>query len=157
MKTLLKNKTCIYKNDYYTIFPETWLESGVSFEFQVKSKNDRDVYTSYYPHMYKVLLKEIPDVLRTECFNENNLSFKQEVLNTELGHLFEHILIQKMSDIKMEKGEYTTFDGRTSWDWKANSYGTYNIWLNLVVGDRIDFNKALFETIEIFNKVIFRK
>src|SRR5579862_8893482 len=50
--------------------------------------------TSEIPYLLDVLQENLPSVLLTTCYNDLNLPFSVEVRNTEIGHLFEHILLE---------------------------------------------------------------
>ena len=84
--------------------------------------------TSSYPATVTVLDTYLPSIYKSRCFNPLNLPFKKEVENTEIGHLFEHILLEYMSiehrslDLKS-----APFSGYTSWNWKQDSRGTFHI------------------------------
>lgn len=72
--------------------------------------------TSEFPDMYAKLLGTIPTVLTTECANPKNLPFSEEVGQTEVGHLFEHVLLEYMALNKEKFVKNFTISGRTFWD-----------------------------------------
>src|SRR5688572_29431065 len=60
--------------------------------------------TKNIPQTYLLLEKHLPSILRSKCFNQNNYPFKIEVLDTEIGHLFEHILLEYLCEQKRLEG-----------------------------------------------------
>lgn len=103
--------------------------------------------TAFLPTTLTILENEIPRVLETKCFNKNGLSFKDEVIKTEIGHLFEHILLEYLCRLKLSTGlKEASFKGRTLWNWKINPRGLFNI---LIYGqiDKKMLQHALAETI----------
>jgi hypothetical protein len=51
-------------------------------------------YTKYLPKTHRILKTMVPQVLKTQCFNDSNLPFNVEVRDTEIGHMFEHIILE---------------------------------------------------------------
>ncbi len=75
-----------------------------------------------------ILKKRLPTVLLTECFNEHSLPFKTEVKNTEIAHLFEHILLEYLCLEKIAAGfSSASFSGRTHWNWLKYPRGSFFI------------------------------
>lgn len=90
------------------------------------------VNTSEIPATLEFLEENYPGVLKTQCFNEKNLPFAVEVMQTEVGHLFEHILIDNLCALKIKNGaKSAVFNGTTSWNWKENAYGSFQIWIDI--------------------------
>lgn len=114
------------------------------------------VHTNHFPSTYNILKANLPSVLKTKCFNDRNLPFDKEVLNTELGHLFEHILLQYLCNIKLKKGaKYANFKGVTHWNWKKDAPGTFHITLYASINDWQLFPEALEMSQKLLNKIIF--
>ncbi len=114
------------------------------------------VSTKYLPMTGAFLQAHNPSVLRTQCFNDANLPFDIEVKETELGHLFEHILLDQLCLSEMSKGaKSSTFSGRTSWDWQKNPYGMFEIWIDIGKEQLQLLMEALKKTIALFEKLIF--
>jgi hypothetical protein len=112
--------------------------------------------TSDLPQTFNFLKNRFPGVLTTECFNQDGLPFNQEVTATELGHLFEHILIRKIYDLKKEAGEENFIvDGRTDWDWKKEEKGIFNIFISSGEENLNYFEQALNETVSLFENLIY--
>lgn len=90
------------------------------------------VNTGEIPGTLEFLQENYPGVLRTQCFNEKDLPFSIEVIQTEIGHLFEHILIDNLCALKIKSGETSAvFNGTTSWNWQNNPYGSFQIWIDI--------------------------
>ena len=92
--------------------------------------NDQ-INTRSLPHTVARLQKLLPSVLLTECYNDENLPFSIEVRNTEIGHLFEHILLEYLCQLKIAKGHNSAvFSGRTRWNWVRDPRGMFHISLD---------------------------
>ena len=74
------------------------------------------VNTIDLPQTFMILKKELPSILKSKCFNDKNLTFSREVRQTEIGHLFEHILIEHMCLIKIPYVDEVSYAGRTFWN-----------------------------------------
>lgn len=86
------------------------------------------VNTCNLPHTFETLKQLLPSVLYTECFNDEKLPFHEEVKNTEIGHLFEHVLLEYLCQISMTRGfRKVQFSGFTEWNWKRDPKGTFHI------------------------------
>lgn len=84
------------------------------------------------------LRKQAPDVLETTCFNPNNLPFCKEVEKTELGHLFEHVLITFLCDEAIKNGaKAVEYDAVTEWNWLKNPVGSFEIEIKAVLDDAL--------------------
>src|SRR5260221_1214377 len=59
------------------------------------------INTKKIPLITDLLKENLPSVLATICYNDLNLPFHVEVLNTEIGHLFEHILLEYLCQSKL--------------------------------------------------------
>ena len=111
--------------------------------------------TGFFPGTYLTLSRELPRIFKSRCFNKGNLPFRLEVQNTEMGHLFEHILLEYLCQIKLAQGSSrAVFKGETWWDWRVSRRGTYYIDIQYVRFDRNLFTEALEKTIKLFNQII---
>jgi hypothetical protein len=96
-----------------------------------------------------------PSVLRTRCYNDKHLSFRKEVKNTETAHLFEHLLLDWLLQLKLEHGAKTaSFRGETSWNWKEHPPGTFEIQVKIAAADRHLLPEALFRAAQVFNALL---
>lgn len=112
-------------------------------------------HTTHLPSTYQILKDNLPTVLQTECFNDSGLPFDQEVKNTEIGHLFEHILLEYLCELKIQYGhKKALFKGVTNWNWKKDAKGTFHIFIDIDQKDVIFLDIALEKSIKLLNKVL---
>ncbi len=113
------------------------------------------ISTESLPNTYSTLEKFLPSILDSKCFNEDNLSFDEEVRATEVGHLFEHILLEYLTKLKLfYDNEDISFSGTTSWDWNRDEEGIFHIRINAGVREAHIFEEALEKSIRLINKII---
>lgn len=113
------------------------------------------VNTRNIPETYTILNKSLPQIFLSKCFNDDKLTFAKEVQCTEIGHLFEHILLEYLCDYKFSKGfKDVVFTGVTSWNWKRDPYGTFHIRINASHDDIDIFQKALKKTISLMSLIM---
>lgn len=113
------------------------------------------VTTGHIPFITELLKLHLPNVLLTQCFNEENLPFKIEVKNTELGHLFEHILLEYLCQLKIAKGHNrASFAGRTRWNWIKDPKGKFHIHLNCGAKDADILPEAVEKTIDLMKIIL---
>jgi hypothetical protein len=117
--------------------------------------NPTIVTTTSIPCVRETLQTHLPGIFSTKCFNYQNQSFYDEVINTELAHLFEHIILEKFCELKAALG-YNRFiiRGNTEWNWHKNPKGTFLIKLSVSKRDRVIFYKALRESIILYNRLM---
>jgi hypothetical protein len=106
------------------------------------------VRTGDLPQTLVFLRSQFPQVLRTKCFNDHQFSFRKEVRDTEIGHLFEHIVLASMCEHQDE----ARYEGWTEWDWKKDTRGTFHI--SLSVGKKEQ--KALQAAIKFATSLVTR-
>jgi hypothetical protein len=120
------------------------MQLGVSF-----------VNTCDIPGTLEFLQQNYPSVLKTQCFNEKNLPFAVEVNETEIGHLFEHLLIDNLCSLKIKSGaKKASFNGTTSWNWQENPRGFFQIWIDIGREDLELLISALKQTINLTSLLI---
>ena len=112
------------------------------------------VNTIHFPQTVKILRKALPGVLTSLCFNESSLPFHKEARQTEIGHLFEHILLEYLCLEKSVLGIDCEYNGLTSWNWREDPYGTFHIVVDAPFQDKERLNSAVKKTIELFNFII---
>lgn len=107
------------------------------------------ISTRQFPYTLQLLEQHAPKVLQTKCFNPLNLSFREEVVNTELGHLFEHILIQFLCEETIIAGaDAALFDAETEWNWRRYPKGNFKIVVQGKVKKEI-LQRALLKSIRV--------
>jgi hypothetical protein len=105
-------------------------KTGYGWDFHCKV-DGTTVNTREFPRTLSILKEMIPGVLQTQCFNEHNDPFILEVTKTEIGHLFEHVLLYLLLQEQMKKGlDKIVYEGKTSWNWRKNPRGDFwvRIW-----------------------------
>lgn len=114
----------------------------------------KDIHTGLMPNTLSVLKKELPTILRSHCFNEDNQPFRIEVKQTEIGHLFEHILLEYLCKQKLQNGSKTaTFSGTTDWNWNKDPQGTFWITIRHCAGDIAFFDSAIQNAKKLTNRI----
>ena len=108
------------------------------------------VNTSQLRNTYKILQTKLPTIHSSLCFNDQNLPFFKEVRHTEIGHLFEHILLEYIYQIKTTKGNKNiSVKGETSWNWYKNPTGFFQIRINIGSSEKEILFQALSPSIEL--------
>lgn len=117
--------------------------------------NSTMLNTGQIPFIVDLLHEHLPNVLLTQCFNDENLPFAVEVRNTEIGHLFEHILLEYLCQLKIAKGHHrASFAGRTTWNWLRDPKGTFHIYLNCGVKDADILPAAIDKTVKLMKLIM---
>ncbi len=121
----------------------------------VMSVNSNCVTTTNIPCVRDSLKTKIPGIFSTKCFNYKKQPFYEEVANTELAHLFEHIILEKFCELKASLDyEQFTIRGNTEWNWHKNPKGTFLIKLSVKKHDRTIFYQSLKDSIQIYNHIM---
>ena len=116
------------------------------------------ISTKAFPKTYETLQKLVPSVLTSQCFNDLNLPFEEEVKATEIGHLLEHILLEYLCIEKMSTGSFEAdFSGETSWNWTEDPHGTFLISINCSFEDYVHFLPALEKSIRVVEEILVSK
>lgn len=111
--------------------------------------------TKNLPETQRILRKYAPSVLCTTCHNDNNFPFRKEVCDTEVGHLFEHLIIDYLSQNDNAKRRFDrTYYGVTEWNWKTEPRGTFHITLSAGKRDQTLLYKAISESYQILEKIL---
>lgn len=121
----------------------------------IMQSHHKYLHTEHIPFIDELLRKHLPTVLLTKCFNGKNLPFAVEVKSTEIGHLFEHILLEYLCQLKIAKGaDSAVFSGRTSWNWIKDPRGKFHIHLTCGKKDADIFPYALEKTINLMQIIM---
>lgn len=113
------------------------------------------VHTHKIPSTYPILNQHLPQIFLSKCYNDARLPFADEVRHTEIGHLFEHILLEYLCDRKFTKGySDVVFSGETSWNWRKEPYGLFHITVNSGYEDLDIFPKAFEKTIVLMSQIM---
>jgi len=141
----------VYQQSHYTMFvTQKKKVAKLSMRF-----NTRHFTTKYFPHAVKLLKQLAPKVLHTTCFNEDNLPFCEEVKSTELGHLYEHILLEVLVRLKTVRfRQNATYQGVTSWNWYKDEPGTFQIEVDIGESEKFLLFQAILETNRIVDLIL---
>jgi len=111
--------------------------------------------TSKLPHTHAVLSLQLPNIHSSRCFNIAHLPFSEEVRNTEIGHLFEHILLEYIHQLKvLSQQKSTLISGETSWNWHKDPPGVFHITLSVGAAETNLFLTALTKSRKLLNQII---
>ncbi len=113
------------------------------------------VNTRYIPLTFSILKKILPTIFDSMCFNDDKLPFIKEVKATEVGHLFEHVLLEYLCEEKLARGFLDVeYSGETKWDWREDPRGTFHITISRMENDNDVFQSALTKTIKLVNVIL---
>ena len=113
------------------------------------------VNTRHIPSTFGILNKSLPSIFQSMCFNDEKLPFSTEVKATEVGHLFEHILLEYLCEEKSALGyKDVEYSGETKWNWREDPRGTFHITISSTENDLDIFQPALTKTILLVNKIL---
>lgn len=100
-------------------------------------------YTKAMPQTLPLLRQYLPSIFESTCFNDANLSFCDEVKDTEIAHLFEHILLEYLCQAKVKSGvEDAIYNGMTTWNWNKDPKGRFFITIDAGLKDIYRFYEA---------------
>jgi hypothetical protein len=121
----------------------------------IMTMHNKTLNTNTLPQTHYLLQQRLPSVLHTQCYNDENLPFSTEVRSTEIGHLFEHILLEYLCQIKISRGyNSAVFSGRTRWNWVRDPRGMFHIYLSCGQKDAQLFPEALEKTIRLMKIIL---
>lgn len=129
--------------------------SDNNLNFLMKVPQDGHVTTATLPTTGQILGRNLPSIFTCKCFNDANKEFSQECQNTELGHLFEHIMLEYLCMEKIQEGSKdAVYEGVTKWNWEEDPIGTF--YINIKIDEReLDIiEKAFKRAIWLLNKIL---
>lgn len=139
-----------------------------SANFNIKTKKIKDgvlltqtidnpIYkTSGIPETVNFLDIHMATIFNNQCFNDQKLSFREEVRDTEIPHLFEHMLIENMKMLAIKKFGKASMHGETYWDFDKPQ-GEYNIKIKSSQFDNEIFSQSLVSSINLLEKLFGTK
>lgn len=147
----IKNSSAYSVEDLFSLVIQHNLENTrIVMKLLIPTVNTKDM-----PWTYPMLEKYLPSALRSTCFNEEKLPFAVEVRRTEIGHLFEHILLEYLCQEKLLKGyDKAIFSGNTQWNWRRDPRGMFHIYINLHYSDADIFPEALEKSIALAKMIL---
>lgn len=90
---------------------------------------DPDLFmTSQVPQLPRHLFRLLPRMRRHTCHNDCGKTFHQECRETEIAHLFEHIILELQLQAQQEPTDLLR--GETEWDWQIDPKGRYRVWVD---------------------------
>ncbi|OGG16724.1 hypothetical protein A3D77_04780 [Candidatus Gottesmanbacteria bacterium RIFCSPHIGHO2_02_FULL_39_11] len=114
-----------------------------------------EVTTHHIPLTYSILKDVLPSILKCVCFNQDNNPFSEEVKKTEIGHLFEHIVLEYLSLLTCQKKKDTAvFNGSTYWDWDTDNRGTFHITIDAKNDDYDILRESLDKSIHLLTSIL---
>ncbi len=93
------------------------------------------LYSSQVPNLAKTLFQMLPSLREHLCYNRNGLPFAEELTDTEMGHVFEHVMLA----VLQQRGLHAR--GQTTWNWQRDSVGTFHVTIN--TGKRLLVKESL--------------
>ncbi len=166
MNQYLSNAVNVYQPDWKLLQPAVqkyFVENLFSLAItqkQTRTKITMDllynqISTQEIPLITDLLEENLPSVLATTCYNDFGLPFDEEVRNTEIGHLFEHILLEYLCQNKLAKGaRRATYVGRTTWNWVRDPLGRFHIHLTCGRKDADILPLALEQTVALMKIIL---
>jgi len=113
------------------------------------------VNTKDFPLTSQLLKIYLPSIFRSTCYNEDNIPFDKEVARTEVGHLFEHILLEYLCILQLENGmDEATYEGVTDWNWIVEPLGTFHITIHVKASELDILQQALERTVTLMNVIL---
>src|SRR6266852_924914 len=114
-----------FKDSYFNIRGNVQKEK---LNLTMKVFQKKHINTRTIPDAVSILNEHLPVIFSSKCFNEENKNFRQESRQTELGHLFEHIMLEYLCMARLADGQSEAiYEGVTSWNWLKEKEGTFNI------------------------------
>lgn len=68
-------------------------------------------------------LTALPGLARHRCLNDDGRPFAEELADTEVPHLFEHVVLELMA----EAGSPRSLRGETAWDFRRDGHGVFRV------------------------------
>lgn len=104
------------------------------------------LYSSQVEGMAAYLLQVLPHLAIHRCVNRSGLPFEEELNDSELGHVFEHVILALL----FQRGMFVR--GQTTWNWQRDPIGTYHVTIN--TGKRLLVKECLLIAQAIFSNVL---
>ncbi|HSX57905.1 MAG TPA: hypothetical protein VLE47_01370 [Candidatus Saccharimonadales bacterium] len=146
----LNLKTVIYSSQNFFLYKRT---SGTNL-YLVMQLLTGFVKTDKLPKTKMILRESLPQIFLNECFNEESLCFSKEVENTEIGHLFEHILLQNLLQKNLSNEQELEINGETFWNWKKETIGKFHIQIEGKNLKERSLQPSIDDSISLLEKII---
>jgi hypothetical protein len=83
--------------------------------------------TTDKPHMPRILFRMFPYLAAQRCYNDLDVSFRQEAQSTEIPHLFEHLLLEVQKQVRRGIVNTAPISGETEWNWTVDPRGCFHV------------------------------
>ena len=84
-------------------------------------------HTSQVPHLPRMLFRLFPRLAHHKCDNDLGLSFRQECRQTEIPHLFEHLIMELQA--QAQYADVLILRGETEWNWRVDPRGRFHVYV----------------------------
>lgn len=84
---------------------------------------DEHLRTSAVPGLAAAVIDALPGLRGHRCDTAGVITFSEEVADTELAHLVEHVALELMA----MAGSPDTLRGETEWDFARDGHGTFSV------------------------------
>lgn len=141
-----------FANTNFTVNGDV-LENKLNMTMKVFQKSH--INTRNIPATIPVLSQDLPSIFKCQCFNDQKKNFREESEETELGHLFEHVMLEHLCMEKLASGaEEAIYEGVTKWNWTKETPGTFNIEITAGIEDLDYIRKAFDRSISLLTKIL---
>lgn len=82
--------------------------------------------TSQVPHLPKMLFRLFPHLVHHKCDNGHGHTFRKECRETEIPHLFEHLIIELQGQAQPAE----VLRGETQWNWRVDPRGCFHVYVD---------------------------
>lgn len=89
----------------------------------VRVDDDERMRTAGDEVVVQRVLELLPGLRRHVCDNSEGITFAEEISDTEVPHLFEHVVIELMARAGSPRG----LKGETRWDFSRDGHGTFRV------------------------------
>lgn len=93
------------------------------------------LYSAQVPGLAASLLEMLPCLREHICHNRHGREFVDELADTELGHVFEHVMLAVLH----KRGICTR--GQTTWDWQRDPIGLFHV--TIATGKKLIIKESL--------------
>lgn len=91
------------------------------YDVEVRLRPDEPLRTT--PQVAARAIELLPGLARHSCDNDAGRTFAEELADTEVAHLFEHVALELMA----EAGSPRTLRGETTWDFERDGRGVFHV------------------------------
>jgi hypothetical protein len=100
--------------------------NGNRVKLVVEMPDPNKYSTRHAPHIPRLLFKLFPHLARHRCENGNGYTFRRECQETEIPHLFEHLIIE----LQGQAQRVSSLKGETQWNWRVDPRGRFHVYVD---------------------------